>query len=371
MSLEILHSINERASLAFGGIIQKFRSAVRPLSGRYPVGVQRGITENGQEYREFYPCEKGGQFDEPWLRYTCRRYAEGVFRPDLFGNKPWWFIHTVQFLFSWAMFCAAPFCHQPLQATRNQKRILDENRKEFPFIFFSHGLYGMGDENAVLCTEWASHGFRVVAIHHTDGSSSYYRDTDGKYKWFQETPKDDSSSFRPQQVEKRAAQLKGIIDELQPEGKVNLAGYSYGASTSFLYATDHPERVDKLLSLDGWFHDDNRPFPPRVFESIQKKPFKFQTNFLSSKQFHGWKDNSECTKKLMGDGQELRMIPNTTHQNFNDIVFWFAIYSVPGLSKLTNIKIVGGEEACRRYYDIIQMGIEFFAGVEEKKPSRL
>jgi len=36
---------------------------------------------------------------------------------------------------------------------------------------FSHGLTGTGEENTILCMEWAKHGYIVVSVHHTDGSS--------------------------------------------------------------------------------------------------------------------------------------------------------------------------------------------------------
>jgi alpha-beta hydrolase superfamily lysophospholipase len=38
-------------------------------------------------------------------------------------------------------------------------------------VFFSHGLYGIPEIYTTLCEDAASHGFVVVAMRHTDGSS--------------------------------------------------------------------------------------------------------------------------------------------------------------------------------------------------------
>lgn len=46
--------------------------------------------------------------------------------------------------------------------------------------------------------------------------------------------------------------MEAILDHYAPEGKVRLVGYSMGGILSCLYAGIRPERVESVVTLDGF-----------------------------------------------------------------------------------------------------------------------
>jgi len=48
------------------------------------------------------------------------------------------------------------------------------------------------------------------------------------------------------------ADLEALLDHFQPEGQVDLVGHSMGANVSCLYAGVRPERVRRVVDLDGF-----------------------------------------------------------------------------------------------------------------------
>ena len=57
---------------------------------------------------------------------------------------------------------------------------------------------------------------------------------------------------RPYFFAEHIGDLEAILDHYAPEGKVRLAGHSMGGILSCLYAGIRPERVEKLISLEGF-----------------------------------------------------------------------------------------------------------------------
>jgi pimeloyl-ACP methyl ester carboxylesterase len=59
----------------------------------------------------------------------------------------------------------------------------------------------------------------------------------------------------------QAADLAGVIDQLAPEGPVDLGGFSYGGLIALRYALDHRDRVGRLALLEA-------PLPPRSYSEF-------------------------------------------------------------------------------------------------------
>ncbi len=57
---------------------------------------------------------------------------------------------------------------------------------------------------------------------------------------------------RPYFFAEHIGDLEAILDRYAPEGKVRLAGHSMGGILSCLYAGIRPERVERLISLEGF-----------------------------------------------------------------------------------------------------------------------
>ena len=55
------------------------------------------------------------------------------------------------------------------------------------------------------------------------------------------------------------ADLEGLIDHYQPDGQVDLVGHSMGANVVCIYAGVRPERVRRVVDLEGFGMTRTRP----------------------------------------------------------------------------------------------------------------
>eukprot|EP00397_Hematodinium_sp_SG-2012_P053620 GEMP01064149.1.p1 GENE.GEMP01064149.1~~GEMP01064149.1.p1 ORF type:complete len:412 (+),score=73.48 GEMP01064149.1:71-1306(+) len=264
-----------------------FGPTPRPLSGKYHVGMRSEVTADGDPLRLFYPIADNAQrthkHDAPWLNINLAHYLKalgtielkkgGDFSPP--GPRASQIKITLAEILLGLIGYLAPANGLVLPATLDAEPL--KNSEDFPLIVFSHGFLGTGAENGLMCVEWASHGFRVAAVHHTDGSAPLAYRPDGTRVPFALCPQTnpDKIEFRRIQVKMRSQQLCRVVLHLcaQPNARadVALAGFSYGASTSFLaarelgcLATCAPIRVRCVLALDGWYFT-GAAFPPDVF----------------------------------------------------------------------------------------------------------
>jgi pimeloyl-ACP methyl ester carboxylesterase len=73
------------------------------------------------------------------------------------------------------------------------------------------------------------------------------------------------------------ADLDALLDQLSPQTAVNLVGHSFGASLAMVYAGTRPQRIARLLNVDGYGPPDWRPEASpdryvRLIKLLQKEP---------------------------------------------------------------------------------------------------
>ncbi len=270
---------------------------------------------------------------------------------------------------------------------------------KYPLIVFSHGLTGTGQENSALCASWAKEGMVVVSVWHTDGSSCRVPMADGTIRYYEPSPPitQYDAEFRPRQVQQRAdelfqarnlmltkdndgedALLQHIRKVIDPT-RVVAAGYSYGAATvaraisQMIETTDcsqativKPTQLDfqAAIFLDGWFHIDIQKsagiefeFPKQAFEHLnQGGEWPIPSLFLMSEQFQGYPKLFSATQKLAAAASTHPIVfPETGHQNFCDIIFWFPFW----ISKKLMMGAVGQADPLNAYHAIVDQSRAF------------
>lgn len=161
-----------------------------------------------------------------------------------------------------------------------------EEGKGFPVIVFSHGLLGTKELYSAMTMELASHGFIVIAIQHTDGSSPIAVRPDGSAVYFKslqsvvDSKGVDAGVFeRRKQVDWRVREMrtavqliphlyKGLGDFPSSNGcidasKVIIAGHSFGGATAVTYTARHglADHILAMMVIDpavDWSPDDGR-----------------------------------------------------------------------------------------------------------------
>jgi len=73
------------------------------------------------------------------------------------------------------------------------------------------------------------------------------------------------------------ADLDALLDQLSPQAPVNLVSHSFGASLSMVYAGTRPQRIARLLNVDGYGSPDWKPEGApdryvRLMELLRKEP---------------------------------------------------------------------------------------------------
>ena len=291
-------------------------------------------------------------------------YAEVVF--SLRTNKPRLFRYiVVPFLtiVSWLLpvrwlripnlYRNAPILVSKTLSTNTMNESTKQQPQLLPIILFSHGLTGTGEENTILCMEWAKHGYIVLSVHHTDGSSCCVPlfddddddDDDGRCTelYYRHGPPRTKSeydpSFRPNQLHYRVKELlqayhfvigtttntninknnnddaavrnhNNVPKEIQQRvdtDKVIAAGFSFGAATAALAVTTHKTLFCGGVFLDGWFRVDlqqsvgiafKMPHEAFVNDDNGFPSNKFPTLFINSEQFQSYPELFAATMEL-------------------------------------------------------------------------
>ncbi|CAD7971346.1 unnamed protein product [Amoebophrya sp. A120] len=208
-----------------------FSGRIRENTGRYPVGVEEGMTDQGVPYRFFFPLPAraarlqthrakhvrdwctmlDGQYwivsfgagrislratkdDAQWKKFLKRILFHDVIRMCLFSvalvcNLVSDFLSAecrrkcCSFFdggaLSFLSFTLPAFNLLPAWQARYFKSECPASGSSDKWILYSHGLTASTDEHALLHAEWASHGYRVFALHHTEGSACQVWTVDG------------------------------------------------------------------------------------------------------------------------------------------------------------------------------------------------
>lgn len=246
---------------------------------------------------------------------------------------------------------------------------------KLPLILFSHGLTGTGQENSILLSAWAKQGYVVISVHHMDGSSSCVPKTDGSNLWYNPGPPFSKYdvNFRPNQMEIRVKELmqardwladsaKNIpdLDSKVDRDKTIVSGFSYGAATTALLAAKKVlPSLKAVILLDGWFHIDIESagiefeMPKQAFEATHLK--EIPAILINSQVFSTYGKLWKATNKLAGqfNADPPHLIPDTSHNNFCDLAFWFpAIF-------LQKLGAIGTAEPRQAYASIVGLTIDF------------
>ena len=192
------------------------------------------------------------------------------------------------------------------------------------------------------------------------------------------------------------SQLRALVD---PHRAI-AAGFSYGAAT-VAQTVVHPNNpfVAAVL-LDGWFYIDvpksgvEFPLPPEAFQyvDVQKKPGGRQKGlpvpslFLNSQEFRDYDKLYQATQRLAGQAvdtkatndtkhpqhdkscHEMVVLPQTGHNNFCDVIFWFpaVCFWLPALlfkGVIANPGRVGRADPLQTYQDIVDRTHRFLKQV--------
>ena len=135
-------------------------------------------------------------------------------------------------------------------------------------VIFCHGLTGSRTSQSGSCRDLASHGYIVFSLDHHDGSAHYSRKRDGSEKYWSQ--KDDLMclDMHQENLEVRAAEVKGLIDDMHEEdflqsrlgfsaqatldlSKIIVGGHSFGGVTAMVVA-ERDSRVSACCTLDPW-----------------------------------------------------------------------------------------------------------------------
>ena len=328
-----------------------------------PVGVQTfPATNTHPPLRVFYPCSPNtGSFS--WLAENgVPYYLQGFIRMGSKSSLLLPFIYLISFLIPvrWrrlpSVFPNAP----PITATTKR-----------PAIVFSHGLTGTGQEHALLLATWASLGYTVVSVHHTDGSSSRVRLADGSHLDYDPGPsyQNYDANFRPRQIEQRATEIAQACAFCESQWGVPLhwtvAGFSYGAATAARVLSQRSWAA--AVFLDGWFYIDvsqtaqvEFPFPKQAF--VDGALSQLPCVFVNSEEFANYPKLFRATKQH-AKGHPLHVIQGTGHQNFCDVIFWMPQF----LLKRILGRALGPRDPLEAYREIVDITTQFLVRNLSKK----
>lgn len=255
-----------------GARYTRFLGADSFLEPNVDVGTLDLRVPGSLPVRVYYPAARSSPRSpslppSPWFKnglvYTARGYVRMVqaFAPRLHMVLSSVVLPLLTPLF-WLLQLQVPLCcvnAPPVVPARRDgdSRGMggDDKGQGLPVIVFSHGLTGTSDEHALLFAHWAQRGYVVVAVHHTDGSSSCVTQADGRLLFYQPPDfKSYDTTFRPKQVKRREAELFSAaqfalssevvptsVRDLMDPCTVFVGGFSYGAATAALSAHLHPD----------------------------------------------------------------------------------------------------------------------------------
>lgn len=325
------------------------------LEGSTPVGVRTFRNRLGLPVRVFYPANSdaaaSGAPRARWWSVGMLDFVDGhtsVFGPAVLGKrcKPgtWLF-----WLLSFGLRCLAfvlplrfahlPRCFEDVEPADTDERI--------PLVVWSHGLTGCGDEHGLMAAFLASSGMVVALVQHGDGSSSKVHigaseEGPARTVYYQHpdiSPGNYDSQMRQRGCERRAKEIettrvdmfhgKGGLQSLLDPARVVVGGFSFGAMTSSLVATLHPDKYCGVVCHDGWFNifikslDVNQDMPAQA----HVQGISIPALFVGSAEFQSYKEMCASTARLQQKCKqaEVHTMEHSKHWNFMDLVVWLPL----------------------------------------------
>lgn len=369
--------IIQASLLVFLLILTMFLPSALPVlhfkaTGDYQVGVANYqltdkkrdeiLTENKDDFREislrvFYPAslEKKGSY---------------AYIPDYEKVK-----HTYQKKIGWPAFLLDYLKLFKLDATEGATPFKD---KQFPIVFYSHGLTNNYTEAQGRLLKIASHGYVIVAINHTY-SSDFAILSDGKvvgYKALSQLgdPIDKVDSVKTIIANQWVDDVKFAMNEMAKTqlsktidfNNTGLLGFSAGGTMATL-GSYRIENVKAAVNLDG---------TPRGIDLGKSAPspqlFMFsEPEHFSDAQIAGWgitREDIEAPVRLINErshaivnkapvGSEIIRIPDSKHSNFTDY---------PLLSPLSYYLGFGGKIDSEECYQLINSKVLNFLDLHLK-----
>ncbi|MEW5311473.1 MAG: hypothetical protein WDW38_003186 [Sanguina aurantia] len=293
---------------------------------------RRSTTGGGFTGRIFYPCVRPDSFwARPWSLPWIGSWMEGVRHSRGYPHFLfYWAKKTVKTRVLKEALSAVAWmmgtCTRMDYVTHNAP--VKQTCSKMPIILFSHGLGGTRNSYSRLCSEWASQGFMVVSMEHTDGSGSAvrvpYLAADGttirtKWLYYDGISKDthvvkiahrvrELQSCREVLEALDAGKVPGVtwasgaLEQFQDRldtTRVTAAGHSYGGATvAALVATD--PKFGCGVAMDPWWGALGEASPART---------AWQTSspllILGS---HAWNTPHALTGKLSCDGEAQQQV---------------------------------------------------------------
>jgi dienelactone hydrolase len=226
---------------------------------------------------------------------------------------------------------------------------LSNSKLKYPIIIFSHDLYCIPELYTLYCEFFASNGFIVFGIYHTDGSACLvnFPSLDKNINYLDVAKEDlntiKEKNFRENQLKKRIENIQFLLDHVFTlnqrfsrencllhemffgrfdTSNITTIGHSFGGVTAAVASAVEP-RITNAVSLDGWF---------AMFD-IENYDFQKPVLFVNSEKWQSEIDKEKVKFILSGNSNSKSFIvKETEHQNFSDVGFL-----VPTMKVFTNI----------------------------------
>lgn len=363
------------------------------LESRTLVGCREVRSSQGLPVRVFYPARpRVSPYAKrtAWFRTGLLDYVDGylgVFGPAVLGKwcrkGTWTFeiLSAVLRLFSLflpLLWARLPRCWDDLQPAESEEKL--------PLVVWSHGLTGCGDEHGAMATYFAASGIAVALVQHGDGSSSKVDITPSDegparvvyYQHPDMTPEGYDRELRQRGCERRALEIEtarqdllerdvaGLASVLDP-ARVVVGGFSFGAMTSSLVATLHPDKYCGVVCHDGWFHIHLESLGLNIDTPRQahEQGLSIPSLFIGSGEFQTYKYLKEATERLQGKctpRPEVHVLEHSQHWNFMDLVFWLPL----SISRLLRLHQPGQLHAHDGYHWLLATTRDFVHRVTDQ-----
>lgn len=135
-----------------------------------------------------------------------------------------------------------PFTRHHLSVRNHKAHVLTWGEASSPLVLMLHGWMDVASSFQFLVDALAKDWYVVAPDQRGYGGSDWTKEGASGY-WFADY----------------VADLEAIIDHFSPDAPINLVGHSLGGNVSCTYAGVRPQRVKKLVSLDGFGVPDAGP----------------------------------------------------------------------------------------------------------------
>eukprot|EP01080_Neovahlkampfia_damariscottae_P009700 gene9700-1905_t len=306
-------------------------------SGRKTIGTTKLYLEENLITKVWYPSEEYYKRKNIVDFYMLPNYVK-VFSKLIRFYTP--FLSHFQ-LIKTSSYCDIPLSNQYLK---------------YPIVIFSHDLYCIPELYTLYAEFFASNGFIVFGIYHTDGSACYvhFPKSEKEIK-FQRVSNADLNTkkeydLRDNQLKTRIENVKFLIDEIfqisqqNPKdnclvdeffngrfdtSRIYVIGHSFGGITAAV-SSSIDQRITSAIALDGWF---------AMFDIDQLK-FEKKLLCINSEFWQSSRDKQKIKSILkFCDESKSYLIEGTKNSNFTDFGFLF-----PTAKMLTNHLGKGDQE---------------------------